>query len=336
MTFRPSYRASAPVRIDLAGAWTDVSPFADLHGGVVVNAAIDLRASATITPGGDGYRLRADDLGERVVLSGANALADDGELTLLKAALRASRVGPCELRTLAQAPGGSGLGSSGALGVALVAATDLARGRTRSASEVAEAAWEMETREASIAGGKQDQYAAALGGFNLLTIDGSGTRADRLDIDPEFASELARHLVLAHTGKSRFSSNTITRVMQAFERGDADVTEALHALADIGRTMPAALASGSLAEVGALIGANWQQQQRLDADMRTAVMAELESAMSGAGSFGGKAAGSGAGGAMFFVVRDPDEARRRARACGATVLPLRWSWQGVESEVVET
>jgi len=79
---------------------------------------------------------------------------------------------------------------------------------------------------------------------------------------------------------------------------------------------------------------NWKHQQALDPGMRTAEMAELEAAATKAGALGGKAAGAGAGGCMFFVMRG--DARDAANAvasagAGASVLPLSWAAEGVRA-----
>ena len=96
--------------------------------------------------------------------------------------------------------------------------------------------------------------------------------------------------------------------------------------------MAEALRAADLARVGALLAANWEQQQRLDPEMRTDEMARLERALADAGVLGGKAAGSGAGGCMFFVTRDnPGPAAEAARAAGATVLPVRWAREGARA-----
>ena len=73
----------------------------------------------------------------------AGVLESDGKLGLLKAALRTSGLGPCALRTRSDAPPGSGLGSSGALDVAVVGAIDASRGITRTPLELAEAAFRL-------------------------------------------------------------------------------------------------------------------------------------------------------------------------------------------------
>lgn len=323
-------RASAPVRLDFAGAWTDVAPFSTTSRGVVVNAAIDLRTRVALTLNQQRYHLRADDLDEQLDVATLGELGADGSLDLLKAALRRSGLGPCSLRTSAEAPRGSGLGTSGALSVALTAAITAAQGQPLTPLDVAHQAWQLETVDAAVPGGQQDQYAAALGGFQHLTFDHGTTTARSLQLDPEFGRALALHTVVCYTGRSRFSGDTIAQVMAAYTRGDANVTGALASLVDIGAAMAKALEAAQLEQVGELLAQNWLQQQRLAPGMRTEEMAQLESAMKRAGAAGGKAAGAGAGGSMFFLVPGRvDVAVSAARDCGATVLPTTWADRGV-------
>lgn len=323
-------RAAAPVRLDLAGGWTDVPPYSAREGGVVVAAAIALYARAEVRPGGEGLRLDARDLGRSVEVADVSRLDRTGPLALLSAAVRLLPVGPVTVQTESDAPPGSGLGSSGALDVALVSALSAARGERPEAKEVADLACRLEAVEAGIAGGRQDQFVSTFGGFLRLRFRDPAAEVDRLDLDPVFAEELGRRMVLCYTGASRFSGGTITRVMQAYERGDRVVTGALHALRDVAERMVEALRTADLAAVGTLLTDNWRWQQALDSAMCTEEMRRLEDAMRAGGALGGKAAGSGAGGCMFFLAADdPAPAIAAARRLGMRVLPVRWASEGV-------
>jgi D-glycero-alpha-D-manno-heptose-7-phosphate kinase len=100
----------------------------------------------------------------------------------------------------------------------------------------------------------------------------------------------------------------------------------------VAEAMVEALRRADLARVGALLSENWKHQQALDAGMRTPDMARLESAVAAAGALGGKAAGAGAGGSMFFLMKG--DARAAAEAvvqAGARVLPLSWAAEGLKT-----
>ncbi|HEU5170026.1 MAG TPA: hypothetical protein VFU46_05790 [Gemmatimonadales bacterium] len=325
--------AAAPVRLDFAGGWTDVPPFSAREGGAVVNAAIALYVRAEVQPGGAGIRLRSEDLGQRLELSGPAQLAADGCLDLPKAALRMFGVAePLALVTSADVPKGAGLGSSGALDVAMVAALSAARGAAPPPLEMANLGWRLEAVEARVPGGRQDQCAAALGGFNLLRFRDPDLTVERLELDPGFAAELARRIVLCYTGASRVSGDTIARVMGAYDRGEPRVAAALRSLRHLAEEMAGALRATDVARVGCLLSENWREQCALDDRMRTPAMARLETAMGHAGALGGKAAGAGAGGCMFFLAGDDVGAARRAAAgCGCELLPVEWEPRGVRA-----
>jgi len=327
------FHATAPMRLDFAGGWTDVAPFSTREGGVVVNGAIGLRAHVELKLGGTLLRLVAEELGETLECANSGGLARGGKLPLLTAALRMFPVlGGFTLSTRCDAPSGSGLGSSGALGVALLGALTRARQESLDGREFAEQAWHVETIEAALPGGKQDQFGAALGGFHRFTFRDPDVGIEPLTLDPAFAHALEQQMIVCYTNKSRVSGDTISRVMGAYERGDSQVTGALRALKDIGHHMAEALRAADLTRTGSLLSENWKHQQALDPGMRTAEMARLEQAAAAAGTLGGKAAGAGAGGSMFFIMKGPArDAAPAMRAAGATVLPLNWSREGVRT-----
>lgn len=324
------FRAAAPVRLDFAGGWTDVPPYSAREGGVVVAAAVQLHAYAEMTPRKAKYLLLSKDLEEAAEFDDQAGLGGDGPLALLRAGLRLFETGPCSLVTWSDAPPGSGLGSSGAIDVALVAALAAAEGRRASVREIADLACRLEGVEAGIPGGRQDQFASAFGGFLRLTFRDPDASVEPIALDPEFAAELERRMLLCYTGASRFSGNTIGRVMRAYERGDAGIAGALDGLRRVAEEMGAALSAADLSRVGALFSENWRLQQALDPAMSTPEMAQLERAMLDAGALGGKAAGAGAGGSMFFLGSDDTaEAKAAVSRLGMRLLPVRWALMGV-------
>src|SRR5207237_6484041 len=156
--------------------------------------------------------------------------------------------------------------------------------------------------------------------------------AEPITLAPAFAADLEGRTVRCYTGRARMSGTTIARVMAADERGDPRVTEALRAMKEVAAGMAEALRASNLTRVAELLTENWNHQQALDPEMCTPEMARVEQAVTAAGALGGKAAGSGAGGCMFFVTGDqPGSVSAAARAAGATLLPVRWASGGVRA-----
>jgi D-glycero-alpha-D-manno-heptose-7-phosphate kinase len=214
--------------------------------------------------------------------------------------------------------------------VALVAALSAARGESPDPVDIAERACHLEAVEAGIPGGRQDQFASSYGGFLRMEFKDPDAEVQRLTLDSEFAQDLGRRTVLCYTTASRFSGATIDRVMQAYEQGDLKVARALHGIRAVAESMGHAVESADVSQIGRLMSQNWAHQQALDPLMRTEKMAELEEAVLDAGALGGKAAGSGAGGCMFFLAADdPGPVIEAAQACGVAVLPVRWAMYGV-------
>jgi D-glycero-alpha-D-manno-heptose-7-phosphate kinase len=324
-------RARAPLRIDFAGGWTDVPRYAEREGGAVVNAAISLCVHAEFRLGGNRIRLHAEDLAQHLTLDSSRAIRYDGTLDLHKAALNMLPVtGGIEVLTRSDAPGGSGLGASGALDVALVAGLARCRQETLTALELAELAFELEAVELGILGGRQDQYAAALGGFHAFAY-ADGVSCQRLAVDRSAADDLARHLVLAYTGHSHFSAATHGRVWEAYERRESETKSALSAIRRLAPLAARAIEDRNWQVLASVMRENWLHQQRLDATIATARTREIEAVALDAGAWGLKATGAGAGGCVA-ILAPPDRCGAVVAAVehtGARVLPCGFVLDGV-------
>lgn len=324
--------ARAPMRIDWAGGWTDVPEFADREGGAVVNAAVTLRVHVEFLLGRNTIRLHAEDLGEHVTVPSSGQIVYDGRLDLHKAALNMLPVtGGIEILSRSDAPAGSGLGASGALDVALLAGLARCRREEYSPEELAELGFQLEARELGLAGGRQDQYAAAFGRFHAFSFANEQVTVRRLDVGPEAAAELARHMVLVYTGRSHFSSATHERVWARYGAGDPDVTDALHVLRQLPAAAAAAIEVGEWRKLAEVVDENWRQQQRLDITIATPKSRALEAAAREAGAWGLKATGAGAGGCLVALC--PPVARsavaQAVTALGGQVLNVGFAFEGV-------
>ncbi len=332
--------ARAPLRIDLSGGWTDVAPYAARFGGAVVNVAITRHTHAQVRPRRGGVALHALDLegGAAITARRADELRPDGEFALLKAAAR--RLGPpegFEITTSSDAPAGSGLGGSGSLGVALVAAFAALGGEHPLAAEIAQRAHRLEAVDAGVPGGRQDQFAAALGGLHLLEFGDPGVRATRLAPPPDAWLEIEHHLVLCHTGTSRLSGQTHAEVWRRFAAGDAAVARALDGLKACALEMAERVERGDVAALGALLTRNWAHQCALADGMRTPAMAALERKAAEAGAAGWKACGAGAGGCMVFLAKAGRAfaVAEALKTAGATLLRFSVDEAGVASWCAE-
>lgn len=327
-------RSRAPVRIDLAGGWTDVSPFADREGGAVVNIAINRYTYVSTRPRtGRAVRLRSDDYASEVETSDIDLLTYDGRLDLAKAALKRLGV-KCgiDIVTRSDAPPGSGLGTSAAMGIALLGAIDAFQENSTEPSELAALAHVLEVDELRIAGGKQDQLAAALGGINYLEF-GAGTPAiTPLKARPGVINELEKRLVLCYSGISRLSGDIIQRVRQAYLNEEPATCTALRTMRDLASTLRSAIETGDLEQLGPILIENWRCQRALHASVTNAEVDALFAIAAEHGALGGKACGAGGGGCLvFFAAADAERGLRDAlAAAGSQIIDFNIDHAGLQ------
>jgi D-glycero-alpha-D-manno-heptose-7-phosphate kinase len=328
-------RSRAPVRIDFAGGWTDVPPFADREGGAVVNIAINRYTYVSLRerPEG-GVRLRSDDYDALVEAPSVDALAYDGRLDLPKSALKRLRVARgVELATRADAPPGSGLGTSAAMGVALIGAIDAFQGGQMPAAERAALAVELEIEELHIAGGKQDQLAAALGGINFLEFGPHAPRSTAITPSQGVINELEKRLVLCYSGVSRLSGDIIQRVQGSYEAGEPATCEALRTMKELAQANHEAFMSGLVDELGPILRENWRCQKALHPSVTSPDVERLFAVAEEHGALGGKACGAGGGGCIVFLAAadGEHELRRALAAVGGQIIDFNIDRSGVQT-----
>ncbi len=332
-------RARAPLRISFAGGGTDVDPYPAERGGRVLNAAINRYAYCTIAPRpDDAIEIRSQDIDTVIRFERNGARAEGGgPLRLVEAALagfgdQLERRG-FDVTLHTDASPGSGLGASSAVVVALVGALREHLGLPMGAYEIAERAYRLERIDAGIPGGRQDQYAAAFGGFNYIEFTGRRTVVNPLRIDPGTASELEYRMVLAYTGGSRASAGILTDQVARYRRGDADTCDALDRQKALAAAMKEALLTGDLDGFAEMLNEAWTAKRRMSPLIATPRIDAIWGAARGAGAVGGKISGAGGAGFMFFVV-DPDRRREvveSLRAMDCQVLDFSFDRDGLTS-----
>jgi len=327
-------RAKAPLRVSFAGGGSDVPPFPEIEGGVVLSATIDRYAYGSLRPRNDGrISIESVDFGMALELSCADDLAFDGQLDLVKAAIR--RIGQQETRGYdlvlrSTAPPGSGLGSSSTMMVALVALLQEYYRLPLSEYEAAHLAYVIERTDLGIHGGLQDHYAATFGGFNFIEF-GERVVVNPLRIRDSIKNELEMNLLLCFTGVTRESANVIADQTARVENKEDGTLVGLRAQKELAVAMKAALLRGEVEEFGALLGEAWIQKKRMSPLISTPHIDETYDVAVTNGALGGKVTGAGGGGYILFYC---DFARKHRvtealTAFGATVTEFSFEPEGV-------
>ena len=323
------------IRIDLAGGWTDVPPFSTREGGAVVNAAISRYTYATLVPSEqETIKITSADFDRFLEVRSFRELEYDGNLDLIKAAIQ--RLGirqGMELFVRCDAPPGSGTGSSASISVALIGLLNRLQQEKLSSHEVARLAYQLEQDELQIAGGKQDQYAAALGGLNFMEFHDPVVSVSQLRLGDSTVGELEKRLVLCYTGKSRLSGNLISTVMDAYTEGRPATVAALRSLRRLARDLKTILLTGDLDPFGELLLENWANQRELDPSISNSTIDELFEVATRGGAIGGKALGAGGGGCLLFYSRSDEEhlLRRTLEARHVQIIDFNFDHRGLQT-----
>jgi D-glycero-alpha-D-manno-heptose-7-phosphate kinase len=308
--------ARAPARLDFGGGWTDVPPYSEERGGCVCNIAVELHATATV-------RARGGSNDRPVPANPASA-----DSLLAAAATRRVAKPHVDVTIHAEYPLGAGLGGSSAAGVAVLGALAAWRGEEPEATWLAEESRRLEVEDLGIAGGRQDHYAAAMGGALGLWFGGD-VRTRRIPLPDTVMDALNRRCIVVYTGQSRISATTITAVLDAYRARDPQVLGALDRMRDLAGDMVAALEAGDIDALGRLVGEHWIHQRALHPAIPTPVIDAVLAAAETAGALGGKALGASGGGCVLAIAAEGREDDvREAVSKVATPLTLRMARRG--------
>jgi D-glycero-alpha-D-manno-heptose-7-phosphate kinase len=301
-TFR-NVRARAPLRLSFAGGGTDVSPFPETEGGVVLSATIDRYAYGSLAPRSDNrVNIESVDFGMSLDFPVTEDPILDGKLDLVKAAIRRLRrgdLGGYDLVLRSNTPPGSGLGSSSTMMVALVGLLHEFYGFTPDPYEVANLAYAIEREDLGIKGGYQDHYAATFGGFNFIEF-GEQVVVNPLRISDVTVHELEFSLLLCFTGVTRESANIIADQTSRVVNAQSDTVAGLRAQKQLALEMKSALLRGKLNDFGELLGQAWHEKQRLSPMITTSRIQEAFDLALRHGAISGKVTGAGGGGYILF------------------------------------
>lgn len=323
----------APLRISFVGGGTDLAAFYKKSPGRVISAAIDKYVYVTITktPGKKvSVRYSIGELVDHPKKLKHNRVRE----ALLDLGIEDS----IEISSFSQVPGQTGLGSSSAFSVALMKGLRALLGKKVDATTCAEEASRLEIELVGEPIGKQDQYASALGGLNVLQFN----RDESVDVEPVLLNykhrlEFEDHLLLFFTGIRREASLVLTEQRKKTKSGHN--MPALKAMAESVHDFKDALKARDYKELGAMLHEGWTRKKTLASNVSNPILDEMYERALKQGALGGKLLGAGGGGCLLFVV-DPRKRSEVIRALktmakkhrleDSAVIPFSFAQTGVE------
>lgn len=297
----------APLRISFLGGGTDYSEYFHDHGGVVIATAINKFSMITLTTLNDLWDHKVRLSYSKVELVGrADQLQHVAVREVLKYLDLSSHI---EINCYADLPARTGLGSSGSFIVALLQAVHTYQKRDISPAQIAQQAIEIEKDIMKIYVGCQDQYIAAVGGFNLIRFGANREiKHEPIVMSKERKEQLNKNLMLFYSGLQRSASET---VQEQVEKTAINVPY-LAQMKDL--TFEAAKvlqSSAPLKEFGRLLDEGWKLKQSLSSKITNNVINEMYSVAQKAGAVGGKLLGAGGGGFVLLYVEPEHQAAVR-------------------------
>lgn len=321
--------ARSPVRIDVAGGWTDTPPYCLYEGGAVVNFSLllnglePLQAYVKRSPSGSVV-LRSIDLGATEVLESTEVLFQfsrpGSPFAIPKAALVLCGVaqvgepwqkvlermgGGVEITLLSALPAGSGLGTSSILAATLLGALSHYFNLNWSREQLAEKTLVLE-QMLTTGGGWQDQYGGLYGGVKWIQSERGLPQHPRVEWLPSnlfTQPKLAPLHLLFYTGQTRLAKGVLDNIVDKVLLNRGSTLGELAEIKALAHQMANAIAVANIEEYGQLLRASWQANKRLDAGSSTPMVEHIISLIDDY-ALGYKLAGAGGGGFLYIVAKD--------------------------------
>ena len=337
--------AKAPLRMALAGGGTDLEPYWSKYGGVVLNATIDQYAYCKIEPCVCNHEkcwsFKSVDLGieERHDFYSTPFMQGeyvDSDLQLLVNAYQYLTAKtdrhPVKITTYVEAPPGSGLGSSSALVVALIAAIAEYHKIPLGEYDIAEYAVEIERNICDMPGGKQDQFAAAFGGFNFTEFLTDGrTIVNPLRLNYKTQNMMELSTVLYYVGKPRSNSRVIENTAKGLVDSEV-VLNATHKIKEACIEYKRSLLTGDMKRISELMETYWRSKLETNPHVASPeILDSYEYALQN-GATGAKISGAGGGGHMvlFTEFERRHELITALKEKDGRVVPFKFVKHGVD------
>lgn len=313
-----------PLRISFLGGGSDLPSFYRQSGGAVLSTAIDKSVYITVS--------RKFDDSVRVSYSRTEEVehASQVEHPLVRESLALLGIeGGLEITSVADIPAkGTGLGSSSSFTVGLLNALHAYRGCHASATRLAEESCQIEIERCGEPIGKQDQYAAAFGGFNFIRFNPDDTvQVEKVICPAALLRELQDRLLFFYTGLTRPASTLLQQQSGELATSKAK-SDAMREMVQMAEAVRADLCAGKIDGLGKVLDAAWQIKKSMTNGITNNSIDDVYNAAIAAGAEGGKVLGAGGGGFLMFLAPPEKHEAIRAALHRLRETPFRFAPQG--------
>jgi D-glycero-alpha-D-manno-heptose-7-phosphate kinase len=334
-------RSKAPLRISFVGGGTDIPLYYEKHDGAVLCSTINHYVRISLSPRKDnvisiysidfdvGVKYRLEDKPE---YHEALKLA---QASVARLNHKSANLAGFDMSVQSDAPVGSGLGGSASLTVALLAALkDHFRLHQLDKRAIAELAYTIERIDLNISGGKQDQYEATFGGFNLIEFSADKITVTPLRLRRDILNDMEHHCLLCYTGQTRMSAKVVDQLKESVRTGTEETIQNLQKTKDLVYEMKNALLGGELMHFAEMLDYAWQLKLKHHPNaMLTPAISEMYSEAKRYGAIAGKLLGAGAGGYLLLFCEGDRKRRVREKLekIGGQFMDFSFVDEGIET-----
>ncbi|NCG14909.1 MAG: GHMP kinase [Bacteroidetes bacterium] len=287
-----------PFRISFIGGGSDLPSFYREHGGAVISTSINKYMYISSHDYFNGDEIRTKYSKTETVKA-----IDDLNHPILRSIMQRLQVSTgLEVSSIADVPSGTGMGSSSSFTVGTLhnLMARLSRADEATASWLGKTACDVELGDLKEPIGKQDQYAAAYGGLNVITFQrNDDVDVTALGLNDQGMSAFSSHIKLYYLGNQRSASSIL--VEQNNNNAIADKQAALQTMVSMVPAFAQSLTDGQFTFAGKLLNDNWSLKQSLASGISNPMISQAYQAGISAGAYGGKLLGAGGGGCMLFL-----------------------------------
>lgn len=315
-----------PFRISFAGGGSDLRSFYTKQPGCVVSSAINKYMYILV------HRYFDEKIQVKYSRTELVNTAAEIQHPIVRAALRQFNLGGIDINSIADIPAGTGLGSSCSFTVGLLHALYTYVSKFASKERLAREACEIEIDILGDPIGKQDQYAAAYGGLNLITFYPDETVEVQPIIMPQRErARLVGNLLIFYLGGTRSAVN-ILRDQQANLENDGQKFDSVKRMVELAKQLRESLIVGRVDDLGPILDENWRLKKSLSTHISCDMInAYYEKAMKN-GATGGKLLGAGGGG--FLLLYCDTQHQERLRRSLTPLRELKFSFDNSGSQVI--
>jgi D-glycero-alpha-D-manno-heptose-7-phosphate kinase len=284
-----------PFRISFVGGGSDLAGFYREHGGAVLSTSINQYMYISTHKFFEPDKIRVKYAQTETV----NAVAELKH-PILKEALNMFQLsGGIEISSIADVPAGTGMGSSSSFTVGLLHNLHTLAGNLPDKEQLASEACNIEIERLKEPIGKQDQYAAAYGGLNIIRFNkDDSVRVEKLNISDSTSQALQSNLCMFYFGNQRSASSILSEQKQ--NTTQADKQRVLIEMVSLVDDLKSVLEKGDLDAFGKILHHNWELKKSLASGISNPDIDDAYELAMKHGALGGKLLGAGGGGFLLF------------------------------------